>query len=122
MKIGVEISIDVTKIDKSKIFEGKKGKYLTATAFIDIDQQDQYGNNGMVTQKVSKEEQQQGVKGAILGNSKVFWNDSGAQPQQGGFQPQGGFNQTPQQGFNQAPQNVNPAAPKDDFADQDIPF
>jgi hypothetical protein len=87
-RIGVEISIDVTKIDKEKLFKGKKGTYLTATAFIDLGQQDEYGNNGMVTQKVNQEEQKQGVKGAILGNTKVFWfdNNSQTQDQQNNFQ------------------------------------
>ena len=44
--------------------------------FIDVDEQDQYGNNGMVTQKLSKEAQDAGQKGAILGNSKVFWSET----------------------------------------------
>ena len=79
-KIGVSLNIDVTKIDKEHIYEGKKGKYLTLTAFIDVDEQDQYGNNGMVTQKLSKEAQDAGQKGAILGNSKVFWSET-PQPQ-----------------------------------------
>ena len=74
-KIGVSLNIDVTKIDKEHIYEGKKGKYLTLTAFIDVDEQDQYGNNGMVTQKLSKEAQDAGQKGAILGNSKLFWKE-----------------------------------------------
>jgi len=79
-KIGVSLNIDVTKIDKEHIYEGKKGKYLTLTAFIDVDEQDQYGNNGMVTQKLSKDAQDAGQKGAILGNSKVFWSET-PQPQ-----------------------------------------
>ena len=79
-KIGVSLNIDVTKIDKAHIYEGKKGKYLTLTAFIDVDEQDQYGNNGMVTQKLNKEAQDAGQKGAILGNSKVFWSET-PQPQ-----------------------------------------
>ena len=79
-KIGVSLSIDMNKIDEPHIYEGKKGKYLTLTAFIDVDNQDQYGNNGMVTQKLSKDAQDAGQKGAILGNSKVFWSES-PQPQ-----------------------------------------
>ena len=75
-KIGVSLNIDVTKIDKAHIYEGKKGKYLTLTAFIDVDNQDEYGNNGMITQKLSKEAQDAGQKGAILGNSKVFWSEA----------------------------------------------
>lgn len=79
MKIGVNLKIDVTKIDKTRIFEGKNGKYLDMTAFIETEQTDQYGNNGMIVQQVTKEEKQQGVKGPILGNSKVFWKEEGEQ-------------------------------------------
>ena len=79
-KIGIELNIDVKKIDKAFIYEGKKGKYLKLTSFIDLDEKDQYDNNGMVTQKVSKEAQEAGQKGAILGNSRIFWQDQGQAP------------------------------------------
>lgn len=88
MKIGVALKIDVSKIDKARLFKGQKGTYLDATAFIDLDQLDEYGNSGMITQDVSKDERAQGVKGNILGNSKVFFKDNG-QPQSGYQQPQG---------------------------------
>ena len=81
-KVGVSFKINVSKIDKARLFAGQQGKYLDATVFIDLDQLDQYGNSGMITQDVSKEEKQQGVKGNILGNCKVFWNDGGQAPQQ----------------------------------------
>ena len=83
MKVGMRIKIDVTKIDKARLFEGKNGaKYLDATVFADIDNPGQYGDNGMVTQDVSKEESDAGTKGAILGNVKVFWKgESQAKPQ-----------------------------------------
>ena len=123
-KIGVSLKIDVTKIDKARLFKGQKGTYLDATAFIELDQLDQYGNSGMITQDVSKQEKDSGVQGAILGNSKVFWSESGQAPQKQaaqGQQPQG--NQ-PAKGFGQ--NNGQPApAPGgqsfDDF-DQDVPF
>lgn len=91
MKIGVALKIDVSKIDKARLFKGQKGTYLDATAFIDLDQLDEYGNSGMITQDVSKDERAQGVKGNILGNSKVFFKDNGQaqQPQNGYQQPQG---------------------------------
>ena len=76
-KLGIAIKIDVSKIDKERLFKGQKGTYLDATAFVDLDQLDQYGNSGMITQDVSKEEKDAGTKGAILGNTKVFWRDSG---------------------------------------------
>ena len=80
-KVGISISLDVTKIDKSRIFVGKKGKYLDLTMFVDLDEQDQYGNNGPVSQTVSKDEQGQGVKLPILGNCKIFWQGEGERKQ-----------------------------------------
>lgn len=61
--------MDVTKIDKSRLFKGAKGTYLDF-ALMEHDQPDQYGNDFMIVQSVSKEERQKGVKGAILGNGK----------------------------------------------------
>lgn len=61
--------IDVTKIDKTRLFKGAKGTYLDFT-LMEHDQPDQYGNDFMIVQSVSKEERQKGVKGAILGNGK----------------------------------------------------
>ncbi len=88
MKIGVEVQIDVTKIDKARLYQGAKGKYLTMTTFIDTDQQDQYGNNGFIAHKKAQDEQ---GNPPILGNVKVFWSDA---------------QQAPQQAQQQAPQNV----------------
>ncbi len=121
-KVGVEIRIDVSKIDKARLYKGEKGTYLTMTAFIDLDQQDQYGNNGMVTHKKEQNEE----RAPILGNSKVFWSDSNQQApqQQGGYQQaqqqpprQGGFTQ-------QAPQQLPTMAQQEASGnfDDDIPF
>ena len=76
-KYGVEIQIDVTKIDKARLYEGKKGKYLTMTTFIDVDNQDQYKNNGMVTHSKLEGEE----RAPILGNVKVFWSEQQSSPQ-----------------------------------------
>jgi len=67
----VAIKIDVTKIDKARLYQGAKGQYLDATVFLN-EEQGQYGDNGMITQSVSKEERESGVKGAILGNVKIL--------------------------------------------------
>ena len=76
MSIGISFSIDVTKIDKAKINNHKNGsKYVDMTCFIN-DELDQYGNRGMITQSVSREEREQGQRGAILGNVRVFHGDS----------------------------------------------
>ena len=111
-KVGVSLKINVSAIDKARLFKGAKGTYLDATVFIDLSEFDQYDNSGMITQDVSKEEKAQNVKGNILGNCKVFWKDEGQQqatPQQAPRQ------QAPQQ----APQNNQGF---DDSFDSDLPF
>jgi len=113
MKYGVRIKLDVSKIDKTKLFRGQKGVYLDATVFIEVDQKDQYDNNGMITQDIPKAEKDAGQQGAILGNVQVFWSD-GQQQQAPQRAPQ---QQAPQ--YQQSPsQNLPPA---EDFSD-DIPF
>jgi len=77
--IGVTLKINVAKIDKSKLYKGTEGTYLDVTAFVDTDNQDKFGNNGMITQSVSKEEREAGTRGVILGNSKVFFQGESKQ-------------------------------------------
>jgi len=73
-RVGVSLSIDVTKIQKERLSTGEKGgKWLNATVFVDVDDVDKFGNSGMITQDVTKEERDQGKQGYILGNCKVFW-------------------------------------------------
>ena len=104
-KIGVNLSIDVKAIDKARLVAHTNGKtYLNMTAFIDPENPGQYGDHGMITQDVSKQEKDQGVKGPILGNVKVFWKENQQQVQQ--------------QGMQQAQQAVEAPA-QDDF---DVPF
>ena len=68
-------SINVEKIDKSRLVQGK---YLNLVWW-EKQEEDQYGNHGMITQGVSKEDRQSGIKGAILGNVKRWgeYNSSG---------------------------------------------
>jgi len=75
MKIGVNIKLDVTKLNKERFFQGKKGKYVDLTAFIDTEQTGEYGDNGTVSQSTSKEERQNGTRLPICGNVKVFYKD-----------------------------------------------
>ena len=107
MKLGISIKLDVTKIDKSRIFKGQKGQYLDLTTFIEVDEQDQYGNNGFICQSTTKDEQAAGVKTPILGNAKVFYNASGQSAPQ------------PSNSVGEATHNPSLA---DDGFDQDIPF
>lgn len=78
MKVGINVRIDVTKIDKERLYKGAKGTYLDLTTFVDTAVADQYENNGFVSQSQTKEEREAGKKTPILGNVKVFYTDSGA--------------------------------------------
>jgi len=64
------VSINLSKIDKTAIFEGKNGKYLTLCLFDNKDGEDQYGNHGFVTVDLGKERRLAGEKSAIIGNFK----------------------------------------------------
>jgi hypothetical protein len=75
MKVGLSVRIDVTKIDKARLYKGAKGTYLDLTTFVDTDQQDQYENNGFISQSTTKEEREAQVQTPILGNVKVFFTD-----------------------------------------------
>ena len=70
----VQASINLNAIDKSKIIEGKKGKYLPITITIN-DEVDQFGNHGPVCIQQTKEEREAKVPKTYLGNVKVVWTN-----------------------------------------------
>ena len=80
MKVGISVKIDVSKIDKSRLYKGAKGTYLDLTTFVDTVEQDQYENNGFISQSLTKEERDAGQKTPILGNVKVFYTDGEIAP------------------------------------------
>lgn len=65
-------SIDLTKIDKSKL---KDGKYLQVQISVN-DTTDNYGNNVSITVNQTKEEREAKEKKTYLGNAKVVWTDN----------------------------------------------
>ena len=75
MKVGLNLSIDVTKIVKDRLYKGEKGTYLNLTTFVDLDNKDQYENNGFISQSVTKEERTNGVQTPILGNVRVMYKE-----------------------------------------------
>ena len=75
-KIGVKLKIDVTQIEKARLYKGNDGIYLHATAFIDTEEADQWGNNGGIAQDISREEKDEGVKRPKIGNAQIFWRDT----------------------------------------------
>jgi hypothetical protein len=76
----VSIKIDLSKIDKSRIFESQKtgAKYLDITGVL-TDTPDKYENNGFVKQNTTKEERESGLQLPIVGNFKLLkiLNDPG---------------------------------------------
>ena len=89
----VSANIDLTKIDKSKIYEGKKGKYYPVTIVLN-DEPGQYGDSGYIQTEQTKEERDNKAPKSYLGNVKVVWTNGqnvntaerdGAAPQQQNF-------------------------------------
>lgn len=76
MQNKVAVKIDVTKIDKSRLYEGKKGIYLNAILLHNRDGQSQYGDDGFIVQDIPKEARDAGERGPIVGNWRYI--ESGA--------------------------------------------
>lgn len=73
----------VNKIEKARLFAGKKDTYLDFTMFVDENKEpDQYGNSGFISQDVTKEEREKNVRGPIIGNFKII--NQGERRQSGG--------------------------------------
>jgi len=69
----VNASLDLSKIEKSKIIKGKKGSYINVTMFIN-DEVDQYGNNASVIVSQTKEEREAKTPRVYLGNGRTVGN------------------------------------------------
>tara|TARA_Y100000817_G_scaffold230665_1_gene183097 strand:- start:311 stop:643 length:333 start_codon:yes stop_codon:yes gene_type:complete len=80
----LRLNLDVTKIDKTALFRGKKGTYLEISVLMHSDA-DEYGNHGMAVQGIGKDRREAGERGPILGNGEwvskpkdtVQWIDKG---------------------------------------------
>lgn len=70
----VKGSIDLTKIPKDKIVEGKKGKYLNVVITVN-DEADKYGNNASITVDQTVEERESKEAKIYLGNAKIVWSN-----------------------------------------------
>ena len=97
----IKASINLNAIDKSKIIEGKKGKYLPITITIN-DEPDQFGNNGPVTVQQTKDERDAKQDKVYLGNVKVVWTNG--------------------DNVDVAPRDNAPAAPQQVQPVDDLPF
>lgn len=74
----ISASIDLTKIDKSRIVPGKNGAQYYNIQINLNDEVDNYGNNVSVTTNQSKEERDAKTPKVYLGNGKTVWSSQGA--------------------------------------------
>lgn len=65
----IRVKVDVTKINKEKLFKGTKGTYLDLTLI--PTKGDKFGNDYMVVQDLGKGPDGKYVKGGIIGNGKL---------------------------------------------------
>ncbi len=106
----VALKINVKKIRKELLYAAQSGAvYLDATVFID-NVPDEFGQNGMITQQMSKEEREAGGKSPILGNCKIRKGFVGA------------MNEGPPQQQQRKAQDQRQALPPAGMDDDDIPF
>lgn len=66
----ISLRIDVSKIDKTRLFKGEKGTYLDCV-LIETPAA-KHGNDYMIVESITKEERDAGKKGTILGNGKTL--------------------------------------------------
>lgn len=70
----INASIDLSKVDNSKVFEKDGKKWLNLS--ISINDETNYGNNVGIALAQSKEEREAKQPKTYLGNGKVVWNNN----------------------------------------------
>lgn len=82
----IQASIDLTRIDESKIKQHANGAKYYPISIIINDQKDQYGNDVAITTNQTKEERESGQKKTYIGNGKIVYTkapEGGGEPTQG---------------------------------------
>ncbi len=69
----INFSLDLSKLPKDKIIEGKKGKYINISA--SVNDESRFGNNVSFFISQSKEQREVKEPKSYVGNGKVVWND-----------------------------------------------
>lgn len=65
----MKLVINLSKIDKNRLYKGQKGIYLNAVLIIK-DEADQFGNHAFIVEEISKDQRIAGERGTILGSGK----------------------------------------------------
>lgn len=102
----LSLQIDVLKIDKSRLkpVTRKNGEQAMFLDLVTFDRVDEHGNEGFLTQSLTKDERASGMKLPILGN----WKTLGAGRPTASMPPPTQTHQVP--------------APKKVHNDEDLPF
>ena len=74
----ISLSINVKAIDKTRLFEGKKGTYLDCVL---IETPKSEYNDYMIVESISKEEYDAGYKARVLGNGRIIVKRPAPQPE-----------------------------------------
>ena len=69
----INASIDLSKVDSSRIFEKDGRKWLSLS--ISVNDETNYGNNVGIALSQTKEEREAKQPKTYLGNGKVVWNN-----------------------------------------------
>ena len=70
----INVSINLDKLDKTKIIKGKKGNYYQLTLSVQ-DETSAYGDNASIYDSQSKEEREAKANRNYVGNGSVIWTD-----------------------------------------------
>ena len=70
----INVSVNLDKLDKTRIIKGKSGNYYNFTVSVN-DQTSQYGDNASLFNTQSKEEREAKAEKVYVGNGKVVWTD-----------------------------------------------
>ena len=79
MALLVKMSVNVDKIRKERLYQGKKGTYLDLMVRIN-DEVDEYGNNVSVWENQTQEEREAKARRNYLGNGKIIWKSEDEVP------------------------------------------
>tara|TARA_X000001382_G_scaffold31423_1_gene20351 strand:- start:6767 stop:7048 length:282 start_codon:yes stop_codon:yes gene_type:complete len=68
----LSVKINLDKVDKEKLYKGKKGSYLDVDLWVN-DEPDQYGYDATAIQNQSKEDREAGLSKNYIGNAKKMF-------------------------------------------------
>ena len=74
----IRIKLTKEKLKQELFYKGAKGTYIDLTLLENKNGTDEYGNDWMVIQDISKEARERGEKGPIVGNGKNVGQKSAA--------------------------------------------